>query len=191
MGNKDDKLSQRKDLAIDTAPDALLVDLRQLIEETRASVAVAVNAGLTLLYWRVGKRISQGILKGDRAEYGKEIVATVSQQLVELYGAGFSTKNIRHMVKFADAFPDEKIVSALRRQLSWTHFKAIIYIEDPLKRDFYAEMCRVQGWSTRTLQKKMDGMLFERTAISKKPNELHNAVAMAKERLNARPEVVS
>ena len=66
------------------------------------------------------------------------------------------------MLKFAEAFPDSQIVSALMRQLSWTHLLSLIYIADPLKRDFYAEMCRVERWSTRTLQQKIGGMLYEK-----------------------------
>jgi len=150
----------------------LFADVRRMIEETRAGVAVTVNAGLTMLYWRIGRRIGQEILKGERAEYGKEIVSALARQLTTEYGRGFSEKSLRHMIRFAEAFPDERIVSALMRQLSWTHFLAIIYLPEPLQRDFYAEMCRVERWSTRTLQKKIGGMLYERTALSRKPEEL-------------------
>jgi hypothetical protein len=76
----------------------LLGDIRHLIEEARASVAVAVNAGLTLPYWRIGERIRREILKGARAEYGAEIVATVSRQLEAEYGRGFAEKNVRRMM---------------------------------------------------------------------------------------------
>jgi predicted nuclease of restriction endonuclease-like (RecB) superfamily len=76
------------------------------------------------------------------------------------------------MIRFVERFPDREIVSALSRQLGWTHFRALIYIEDPLKREFYAEMCRVERWSTRTLEKKIGGMLFERTALSRRPERL-------------------
>ncbi len=76
------------------------------------------------------------------------------------------------MIRFVEVFRNEEIVSALRRELSWTHFKQIIYLDDPLKRDFYTEMCRIECWSTRTLEKKISGMLFERTALSKKPEKL-------------------
>ena len=152
--------------------DALLSDLRRLIEETRDAVAVAVNAGLTLLYWRVGRRIHQEILKGERAEYGGQIVVSLARRLSAEYGDGFSEKNLHRMVRFAQVFPDEQIVSALRRQLSWTHFRALIHIEDPLKRDFYAEMCRIERWSTRVLERKISSMLYERTALSRKPEEL-------------------
>jgi predicted nuclease of restriction endonuclease-like (RecB) superfamily len=83
------------------------------------------------------------------------------------------------MIRFAEAFPDSAIVSALRRQLTWTHFKSLIYLEDPLKRDFYAEMCRIENWNTRTLDKKIQSMLFERTALSRKPEELANMELLA------------
>ncbi|QFY89607.1 DUF1016 family protein [Magnetovirga frankeli] len=150
----------------------LLNDIRGLIKETRAQVATAVNAGLTLLYWRIGKRINEEILNRNRAEYGTQIVSAVGRQLELEFGRGFSEKSLRHMIRFSEVFSDELIVNALRSQLSWTHFKSIIYLDDSLKRDFYAEMCRVEGWSTRTLQKKIGSMLYERTALSRKPEEL-------------------
>jgi predicted nuclease of restriction endonuclease-like (RecB) superfamily len=125
-----------------------------------------------MLYWRIGYRFNQEILKGKRADYGAEIVSTVSRQLEFDYGNGFSAKNIRHMIRFAEAFPDERIVSTLSRQLSWSHFKEIIYLHQPLQKEFYAEMCRVERWSVRTLRKKIASMLYERTALSKKPEEL-------------------
>jgi len=163
---------KKKTSFIQATPTALLEDLRQLIEETRQGVAVAVNAALTLLYWRVGKRINEEILNGKRANYGEQILATVSQQLTLEYGRGWGEKHLRHCLRFAETFPDEQIVSALRRQLTWTHLKTMVYLDDPLKRDFYAEMCRIERWSTRTLQKKIDSMLYERTALSRKPEKL-------------------
>ncbi len=135
-------------------------------------MAQTVNAGLATLYWNVGRRVGQEVLGGERADYGERIVSAVGRQLAREYGRGFSEKSLRHMIRFAQVFPDEKIVSALRRQLTWTHFKSLIYLDDPLKREFYAEMCRLEGWNTRTLEKKIGGMLFERTALSKKPSKL-------------------
>lgn len=87
------------------------------------------------------------------------------------YGRGFSAKNLRHMIRFAEEFPEVEKVSALRRQLSWTHIKSLIYLNDPLKRDFYIELCQLEGWSSRQLQQRIQSMLFERTAISRKPDE--------------------
>lgn len=154
------------------APETLAADIRQLILEARATAASAVNATLTTLYWRVGQRIRQEVLGNKRAGYGEEIVVTLSRQLTAEYGQGFAAKSLRHMMRFAEVFPDEAIVSALRRQLSWTHFRALIYFDEPQKRDFYAEMCRLEGWSTRTLQERIDSQLFERTVLSRKPGEL-------------------
>ena len=155
--------------------DALLVELRGMIAEARAQVAQVANAALTTLYWRIGHRISRDILGEKRADYGKRIVASLGRQLAAEFGAGFGEKNLHRMIQFAEAFPDKQIVAALRRQLGWTHFKAIIPLKDPLARDFYAEMCRVERWSTRTLAGKIDSMPFERTAISKKPEEVAKA----------------
>lgn len=155
-----------------TSPKVLLADVREMILTTREGVARAVNSSLAMLYWQVGRRIHQDILNAKRADYGERIVVSLSRQLEAEFGRGFSEKTLRHMVRFAEVFPDSKIVSSLMRQLGWTHLLSIIYLDDALKRDFYAEMCRVEGWSTRTLRKKIGSMLFERTAISKKPDKL-------------------
>jgi predicted nuclease of restriction endonuclease-like (RecB) superfamily len=154
------------------SPKALLADVRNLILATREGVARTVNAGLVTLYWQIGQRIHTDILKAKRADYGQRIVATLSRQLETEFGRGFSEKTLRHMIRFAEVFPDSKIVSSLMRQLSWTHLLSIIYLEDALQRDFYAEMCRIERWSTRTLAKKIGSALFERTALSKKPDQL-------------------
>jgi len=128
-----------------TGAKGLLSDLRHLIAEARQDVARQVNSTLVMLYWRVGTRIRQDVLEEKRAEYGGQIVSAVSTQLVEEFGTGFSEKNLRRMILFAEAFPDERIVVTLSRQLGWSHFVAIIPLNDGLKRDFYAEMCRIEG----------------------------------------------
>jgi predicted nuclease of restriction endonuclease-like (RecB) superfamily len=153
-------------------PNALFHDLRSLIEETRSAVAITVNAALTMLYWRIGQRVNQEILKGERATYGAEILPTLSAKLVPLYGEGFSARNLARMIRFAENFTDERIVVTLVRQLSWSHFVEILTVKDALARDFYAEMCRMENWSVRTLRGKIGSMLFERTALSRKPEKL-------------------
>jgi predicted nuclease of restriction endonuclease-like (RecB) superfamily len=153
-------------------PKVLLKDLRELIVTARQDVARQVNSALVMLYWRVGKRIHQDILREKRAEYGEQIIATLSQQLMKEFGPGFTARNLANMVRFAEVFPDEKILHTLCAKLSWSHFRLIIYLDDDLKRDFYTEMCRLEGWSVRTFEKKISGMLFERTALSKKPEKL-------------------
>lgn len=163
---------QAKSSIMPAAPTELIGDIRRLIDETRAAAAAAVNVALTMLYWRIGGRINREILKGKRADYGAEIVSALSRQLEAEYGSGFAEKNLRRMIQFAEVFPDEQIVVSLIRQLSWTHFIALIPLKDPLQRDFYAEMCRVERWSVRTLRQKIGSMLYERTALSRKPKEL-------------------
>lgn len=125
-----------------------------------------------MLYWRIGRRINQEILKEGRAEYGKGILATLSQDLSQNYGNGFSYSALTRMVKFYESFQDKKIIATLSQQLSWSHFRELLPLEKPLQRDFYAEMCRIERWSVRTLRKKINSMLYERTALSKKPEEL-------------------
>lgn len=151
---------------------SLLADIRALIEQAQQQTVVAVNAGLTIMYWRIGQRIHAEVLGGERAAYGEQIVATLSRQLVSEYGRGFAEKNLRRMVQFAQAYPDEAIVVTLLRQLSWSHFLAILPLNKPFQRDFYAEMCRIEGWSVRTLRERIGSMLYERTALSKKPDDL-------------------
>lgn len=151
---------------------ALLTELRGLIDTARQHVAQTANATLTMLYWRIGLRIGVELLQKERAPYGQEIVSAVSRELTQAYGKGFTDRNLWHMKRFAEAFPDEQIVSTLSAVLSWTHFRQLIYLERPLQREFYAEMCRIERWSTRTLEQKIGGMLYERTAISKKPEAI-------------------
>lgn len=169
------KLPSRKratGIAVPTQPTALLSDVRELIRQAREGVARAIDSGLVTLYWHVGRRIRQDILKEKRAEYGKEIVHALSGQLTAEFGKGFSRTNLFNMIRFAEVFPDIPIVQSLIGKLGWTHLQKIIYLDDPLKRDFYAEMCRLENWNTRTLEKKIQSMLFERTALSKKPDNL-------------------
>ena len=153
-----------------SAPD-VVQDIRSLIDAARQRVALAVNAELSLLYWQVGRRIQTEVLRGERAAYGEQIFQMLSRQLTLSYGRGWSEKQLRHCLRAAETFADEEILSAVRRELSWTHIKTLIYIEDPLKRDFYTELCRLEGWSSRQLMERMNSMLFERTAISRKPEE--------------------
>ena len=153
-------------------PGELLADIRALIAEARRQTTVAVNMGLTLLYWRIGQRIHREVLGSERAAYGEQIVVTVSRQLVVDYGRGYSEKNLRRMVQFAERFPEQEIVATLSRQLSWSHFSALLPLSQPFQREFYAEMARIEGWSVRTLRARIDSMLYERTALSKQPDAL-------------------
>ncbi|MCK4663923.1 MAG: DUF1016 family protein [Bacteroidales bacterium] len=149
----------------------LIVEIKQLIEQSRQKVAVVVNSEISMLYWHIGKQIGTDILNNKRAEYGKQIIVTLSQHLTCEYGRGWSEKQLHHCLYTVETFPDEKIFSTLCRELSWSHIKELIYIKEPLKREFYIEICKFEHWSVRQLRKRIKSMLFERTAISKKPEE--------------------
>ncbi|ENY1010328.1 PDDEXK nuclease domain-containing protein, partial [Pseudomonas aeruginosa] len=125
----------------------------------------------TMLYWRIGQRIRTQVLDGRRGAYGKEVLPTLAAQLVKEYGGSFAEQNLRRMVQFAATFPDEQILVSLIRELSWTHFIALIPLKDPLQRDYYAQMASTERWSVRTLRERIDSMLYERTALSQKPGE--------------------
>ncbi|WP_333879285.1 PDDEXK nuclease domain-containing protein [Methylobacter sp.] len=149
--------------------NALVVEVKELIQSAKQRAVVAVNVELTLLYWQVGKRIADEVLNGERAEYGKQVIDHLARDLTLAFGKGWNKKQLHHCLRFAEAFPEPAIVSALRRQLSWTHFKSLIYLDDSLKREFYLAMAVQERWSTRTLVERIDKQLFERTALSKKP----------------------
>ena len=155
-----------------TTSDALLHEIRALIEDARRQVAHAVNAGLTITYWQIGKRLLTENLTDGRGEYGQKILATLSAELVREFGKGFSYSALTRMTRFAEQFPDERILATLLQELTWSHFTLLLPLKDPLAREFYAEMCRVERWSVRTLRQKIGGMLFERTALSKNSSEV-------------------
>lgn len=173
------------------AVNELFDEIKLLISEARNNADRIVNSVITILYWQIGDRINREILKSKRAEYGNEIVSTLSRQLVSEYGRGYSEKSLRHFIKFSQEFPDFEIVSTLSRQLSWSHFKEIIYLKDSLMQQFYIEMCLMDKWSVRTLRNRIDSMLYERTALSAKPEDLIEIeIRQIREKQKIEPEVV-
>lgn len=145
--------------------------LKTIISQSKRQAVNNVNNILTLMYWDIGNKINEEVLKNSRAEYGKSIVATVSRQLVLEYGRSFEEKNLRRMIQFSQIF-EKEIVATVSRELSWSHFLIMLPIKEPLKRNFYLQMSKNERWSVRTLKERVNSMLFERTALSKKPDEL-------------------
>lgn len=144
-------------------------NISTLIEITKEKVYHSVNSELVLLYWNIGKNVKEDIIKTERAGYGEGIVEALAKELSEQYGKGYSKRNLFRMVKFYEAFGDYEIVTTMSAQLTWSHFVELIPIEDNLKREFYATMCSNERWSVRTLRERKSSMMYERTAISKKP----------------------
>ena len=152
--------------------EGLYQNISILIEQSKKHVALTVNREITLLYWRIGNTIKSSLLKNKRGEYGEAIISTLSQQLTASFGKGWGIRHLWHCVRAADIFPEDQIVNALSTQLSWTHIRELAGISDDLKRVFYTELSVREKWSTRILQDRIGSMLYERTALSKKPEEL-------------------
>ena len=150
----------------------LFDDIVQMIEQGQQRVATEVNSTIVLLYWSIGRRINDEILEDKRAEYGDEVIDGVSKQLSLSFGKGYSRSALFRMVRFARFYPDHKIVATVSRQLSWSHIIILCQLEEGIKRDFYMQMSCIEKWAVRTLRRKLDSMLFERTAISNKPEKV-------------------
>ncbi|HFD11622.1 MAG TPA: DUF1016 domain-containing protein [Crenotrichaceae bacterium] len=167
-------MSNKNSVSASSATDyqSLHAQVRQLIIEARSTVVKQVNQTLTMTYWQIGKQISIGILDSNRAEYGKQVLRQLSLQLSNEFGKGFTYSSLTRMVKFHKAFPEEQIVATLSQQLSWSHFVELLKLDNDIQREFYARMSHHEGWSVRTLRERMDGMLFERSAIAKQPEQV-------------------
>jgi predicted nuclease of restriction endonuclease-like (RecB) superfamily len=165
-------MKKRRKLVESNLSDKLFREVRTLIEQSKKMVSLTVNQELTLLNWSIGKLVHHTLLKEHRAEYGEKIIATLSQQLAELYGKGYTKSSLSRMINFYKAFPNNQIIATLSQQLSWSHFIEITRIDTPLKRAFYMELAIKENWSIRSLRERIDSMLFERTGISKKPEKL-------------------
>lgn len=150
----------------------LFDDISKIIYEGKNRIASEINYAIVILYWSIGKRINDEILDGDRATYGDQIISHISVSLTQKFGKGYNKASLFRMVRFARLYPDSKIVATLSRQLSWSHIILICQMDNELQRDFYLEMARIERWSVRETREKIASMLFERTAISKKPEEV-------------------
>ena len=166
--SKKDKSKKHNQVSIE---QELITDIRSLIDSARQRAAVAVNAELTLLYLKLGERINRDILNHKRAEYGKQILANLASELTRVYGRGWSLSLLRYCLKAADIYNNSEIQHTVCVEFSWSHIKLFIAIDDPLKRSFYQEMCKLEHWSVRQLKERIQSMLYERTAISRKPEK--------------------
>jgi len=153
----------KKDISI------LYQDIKTIIDTSKQEIATQVNRTMVLSYWEIGRALKIEILKDKRATYGDEVVKKVSEKLSLEYGRGYSKANLSRMINLYNYFENKQIVATLSQQLSWSHFIEIIKVKDELKREFYMVMCAKERWNVRTLRERINSMLFERTAISKKP----------------------
>lgn len=145
--------------------------ISNLIAARKVELSHAVNTAMIFLYWEIGETICLDVLNSTKADYGNRVVEEVSKRLMQEYGKGFNRSSVFRMIKFYQLFPDKRKVATLSQQLTWSHFVELLPIEDELKRDFYAGMCKSENWTVRTLRERKNSLLYERTAISQRPEE--------------------
>lgn len=150
----------------------LYAQVYTLIDQSKQRIHVAFNQELTQLYWNIGNLMQQDVLKNKKAGYGEKIIANLSAKLTNQFGTGWSSQQLWNCLYTVETFPSWKILSTLSRELSWSHLKELIYLKNKLQRTFYAQIAAHEKWSVRQLRERIDSMLFERTAISKKPEKL-------------------
>jgi predicted nuclease of restriction endonuclease-like (RecB) superfamily len=153
-------------LEINNGNTDLISAISLLIEQSQNHIATQANSALTHLFWQIGKRINDEILQNKRADYGKQIVVTVSQQIETKYGRSFSDRNLRRMMQFATVFNDFKIVTPLATQLSWSHFIELFPLKTDEARIFYAKKAIEESWGKRTLKQQIERKAFERNEIA-------------------------
>ena len=169
----------------------LFNDVCLIIDQARRHVATYVNVEACLMNWHVGKRIKEDVLYNQRAEYGKQILKNLSVKLTERYGTGWGTEKLKHCVRSAYLFSEDDIMYAARTQLTWTHLRSLMSLKDSLERQFYMEMCRIEHWDTRTLDEKIDSQLYQRTAISQRPEEvIRRELKELREEYTLNPDIV-
>jgi len=139
--------------------------IRQILTHARSRAWQALNTEMVTAYWEIGRAIAEEELRGvTRAEYGKQVVAALSERLSEEFGKGFDRSNLWHMRTFYVMFP---IPDALRRELTWTHYRLLLRVENPDARAFYEAESVAARWSTRELERQINSLLFERLALSR------------------------
>ena len=155
-----------------TEENSLYNDVGQIINKSRQRLASLANTEICMMHWHIGKRIKEDVLYSQRAEYGKQILKNLSNKLSTQFGKGWSDRKLLHCIRCAYTFTEDEIIYAVSIQLTWTHLRSLMFIEERLKRQFYMEMTRIEHWNTRTLDHKIEELLYERTALSRKPEEL-------------------
>ena len=165
------KLTVAKQKMITKQSKVLFTNVAALIINSRNKLARNVNQELTLLNWEIGKHIAQTIENTDEI-YGLEIVATLSPLLMKEFGKGYTVSSLHRIHRFYKSFSNQKIVATLSPLLSWSHFIELTNVKNPLARMYYTELCKIEHWNIRELRNKINSMLYERTALSKKPEKL-------------------
>ena len=164
MSKKKPKTALSNEVQIDEI--SLFDRVAEIIETRKFRAGAYANREVTLMYWKIGRYINTAVLDGGRAEYGKRIVATLSQQLVLRYGKSFDIHNLRRMMRFAEKFHDFTIVAPLAQQLSWSHFDEILRIDSEEARLYYANEAAQRRFSRKELRRQISRKAYERQEIT-------------------------
>ena len=145
--------------------NALFAQIKKVLDEARQQVARSVNTTIVKAYWQVGKYIVEYEQQGKgRAEFGKDVINRLSQKLIKEYGGGFSAANLRYMRQFYLTFP---ICHALSDKLTWTHWRALLRVQNEVAREYYIKECTAANWSVRQLERQINTMFYERMLASR------------------------
>lgn len=188
---------KKKGKLITSEYNSLLKGISGLLESARRTSARSVNAIMTMTYWNVGKQISSTIQHGDkRAEYGKEVIKQLADDLTAKYGRGFSKRNLHSMLKFYQLWSDVKTIETSNKSssksaklsssqivqtpsaqsekasipfpLPWSHYVRLMAVGKVEAREFYEQEALRSGWSIRQLERQIGSLFYERTLLSKK-----------------------
>ena len=166
MKNKITAPSRKATASKKSVEDSLYQKVVTILEEARAFSKRAVNSAMVQAYWLVGQAIVEEEQRGKkRADYGERLVEMLSERLTAKYRRGFDKSNLWHMRKFYQTFPN--FLDAVRRELSWTHYRLLLKVENPDARAFYESEAAAGVWSTRQLERQINTFSFERIALSK------------------------
>ena len=144
--------------------EGLVADIAREVEAARGQVRHAVNSAMVQSYWQIGRLIVEHEQAGEsRAAYGKQQLQALSQQLTEKLGRGFDVRNLRNMRSFFQTFP---IRNALRTELSWTHYRCLLRIDNSSAREWYLQEAITQSWSARALDRQISKLYYERLLAS-------------------------
>jgi len=141
----------------------ILKDLILIVDKTKKQIISKANSSLVVMFWHIGKRIQTEILQNKRAKYGKQIVVTLSRELVKRFGNNFEEKNLRRMIQFAEKFQDVENVITLSRHLSWSHFLVLIPLKSENEQKFYSKLAYDNLEGVRELRKQIATKVYERT----------------------------
>ena len=167
------KMNNKKDTSLAPCGQGALVDesalfnrVSEIIENRKFRAGAYANREVTLMYWEVGQYVNSVLLGGERAEYGKRIVTTLSSQLMGKYGKAFDIHNLRRMVRFAQKFPDLEIVTTLSSQLSYSHFIELLPLKTDEARMFYANESAQRHFGIKDLRHQISRKAYERREIA-------------------------